>query len=60
MNIARQMWGLEKFHPLVIVSLVTNDGERWLHFLLLLKIVDIVFLPVANLNDLGILEGYIE
>ena len=60
MNIARQMWCLGKFLPLVIGSSVPNDDERWLHFLLLLMIVDIVFSPMASLNDLGILEGYIE
>jgi hypothetical protein len=60
MNIARQMWCFGKFLPLVIGSSVPNDDERWLHFLLLLMIVDIVFSPVASLNDFGILEGYIE
>lgn len=40
--------------------LVPSDDVRWFHFSLLLKIVDIIFSLVASLNDLSILEGYIE
>ena len=58
--IAVQMWCLGKFLPLIIGGVIPSDDERWLHFLLLLKIVDIIFSPVVCLNDLGILEGYIE
>jgi hypothetical protein len=54
------MWSLGKFLPLVIGSSIPDDDEKWQHFLLLLKIVDIVFSPITSVDDLGILESYIE
>lgn len=54
------MWCLGKFLPLIVGSSIPNDNEKWQHFLLLLKIVDIIFSPVASVDDLGILESYIE
>jgi hypothetical protein len=54
------MWCLGKFLPLVIGSSIPDDDEKWQHFLLLLKIFDIVFSPITSVDDLGILESYIE
>ena len=54
------MWCLGKFLPLLIGGTIPSDDEKWQHFLLLLKIVDIVFAPVASVDQLGILEGHME
>ena len=54
------MWCLGKFLPLVIGGAIPDDDEKWQHFLLLLKIIDIVFSPVVSVDALAILEGYIE
>lgn len=54
------MWCLGKFLPQVISNSIPKDDETWLHFLLLINIVDIIFSPVVSLEDLGILGGYIE
>ncbi|XP_046848543.1 uncharacterized protein LOC124442062 [Xenia sp. Carnegie-2017] len=57
---ARQMWCLGKFLPLALGSAIPQDEEKWMHFLLLLKIVDIVFSPITNTDELSILEGYLK
>ncbi|XP_046848512.1 uncharacterized protein LOC124442044 isoform X1 [Xenia sp. Carnegie-2017] len=57
---ARQMWCLGKFLPLALGSAIPQDEEKWMHFLLLLKIVDIVFSPITNTDELAILEGYLK
>ena len=47
------MWCSGKFLLLIIGSSLPSADERWLHFLLLLKIVDTVFLPVVSVDDLA-------
>ena len=54
------MWCLAKFLPLMIGAVVPDDDEHWQHYLQLLEIIDIVFSPVVNTDDLGVLEGIIE
>ncbi len=48
------MWCLGKFLPLVIGSSIPNDDEKWQHYLLLLRVVDIVFSPAASVDDLQV------
>ncbi|XP_046848487.1 DNA polymerase zeta catalytic subunit-like isoform X2 [Xenia sp. Carnegie-2017] len=59
-TLARQMWCLGKFLPLALSGAIPQDEEKWMHFLLLLKIVDIVFSPITNTDELAILEGYLK
>lgn len=54
------MWCMGTFLPLIIGTTIPEDDERWQHFLLLVKIVDIVFSPIVNIANLSILEGLIE
>lgn len=58
--IAAQMWCLGKSLPLLIGSFIPEEEDKWQHFLLLLKIVDIVFSPKTSVDSIGLLEGLIE
>ena len=54
------MWCLGKSLPLLIGSFIPEEEDKWQHFLLLLKIVDIVFSPKTSVDTIGLLEGFIE
>ena len=51
---------LGQVSPLMIGAVVPDDDEHWQHYLQLLEIIDLVFSPVVNTDDLGVLEGIIE
>lgn len=42
------MWLLSRILPLVVGDLVPEDDERWLNYLLLMKIVDLLFSPTIS------------
>ena len=58
--VARQMWRLRTYLPLIVGSSIPSDYEKWHHFLLLLKHIQQVFSSVASVDGLGVLEGYNE
>ena len=57
---ATQMWCLSRLLPLIIGMSVPEDDAHWDNFLLLLKIVDIVFSPLLSRSDAAYLVFLID
>ena len=53
------MWLLARILPLSIGDLVPEDDERWLNFLKMLDIVDILFCPRISEDDAAYLATLI-
>ena len=47
-NVAAQMWCLARLFPLLIGKEIPETCQEWQNYLLLLKILDIVFAPVLT------------
>lgn len=58
--IASQMWCFGRFLPLIIGEWIPEENENWVEFLLLLDIVDILFSPELNPEDIAKLTLLIE
>lgn len=54
------MWLLARILPLSIGDLVPEDDERWLNFLRMLDIVDILFCPRITEDDAAYLASLIS
>ena len=54
------MWLLGRILPLVIGDLVPEDDERWLNYLLLMKIVDLLFSPTISEDNAVYLASLIS
>ena len=54
------MWLLARILPLVIGDMVPEDDERWLNFLKMMEIVDILFSPRVTEDDAAYLAALIS
>ena len=57
---AAQMWLLGRVLPLLIGDCVPEDGDRWLLYLKLLEIVDILFSPTTTADHASYLRALIH
>lgn len=57
---ASQMWLLGRLLPLMIGHLIPFGDEHWSLYLLLLDIVDILFSPDINEDDISLLSVLIQ
>lgn len=60
MFLAAQMWCLCRLLPLMIGNLVPETDSRWINFLQLLEIVDLLFAPVLSNDHVAYLHFLIE
>ena len=58
--VAAQMWCLCRLLPLMIGDKVPETDSRWLNFLRLLEIIDVLFAPVLSNNLIAYLHFLIE
>ena len=58
--IASQMWLMGRLLPILVGNCVPIDNERWLNYLLLLDIVDILFSRRITDDTPGVLHEYIR
>ena len=54
------MWTLSRLLPLMIGDKVPSNETRWINFLLLLDIMDIVFSPIICEDQISFLHLLIE
>ena len=57
--LAAQMWLLGRLLPIMIGDLVPEGDDKWVNFLLLMKIVDWLFCPKITPDDVGYLATLI-
>ncbi len=58
--IAAQMWFLGKLLPLAIGPKVPTDDERWVNFILMMKITGYLFSPKVKEDDAAYLQALIS
>lgn len=54
------MWLLGRVLPLLIGDFVSDDEPKWENFLQMMEIVDLLFSPVSNSDDVAYLATLIE
>lgn len=54
------MWLLGRILPLIIGDKVPDDDEKWLNFLLLMEIVDLLFCPRISEDSASYLAALIS
>ena len=54
------MWLLSRILPLVIGDFVPEDDERWLNYLLMMDIVDLLFCPTISEDNAVYLAALIN
>ena len=54
------MWCLCRLLPLMIGGKISESDERWMNFLRLLEIIDLVFAPVLSNDHVAYLSTLIE
>ena len=54
------MWLLARILPLVIGDLVPEEDERWLNFVRMMEIVDILFSPRVTEDDAAYLAAFVS
>ena len=59
-NVVSQMWCLARLFPLLIGKEIPETCQEWQNYLLLLKILDIVFAPVLTLDVIAYLRTLIS
>lgn len=58
--LAAQMWLLGRILPLLVGSMVPKDDSRWLNFLQMMEIVDILFAPFSSRDGVAYLARLIS
>lgn len=59
-DIAAQMWLLGRILPILVGEMVDVGDEKWENFLQLMEIVDLLFAPLSNQDDVAYLARVIE
>ena len=59
-SIASQAWCLARYFPLLVGDMVPTNDDKWTHYLLLLRIIELTFAPVITIDQTCYLKMLIE